>query len=63
MSAPTAPQPRPSAGLLSDVFDVLAAHGYDRAPGRALSAALPRLDSLLGDLVSTYEGRPEVPRA
>lgn len=53
--------PRPNAALLADVFDLLDRHGYDRAPGRALGAALPRLDALLVDLVAAYEGRAEVP--
>lgn len=62
----TVPRPAgaPTAQLLADVFDVLADHGYDRAPGRALASALPRLDALLADLVATYEGRAlEVPGA
>jgi hypothetical protein len=63
----TVPRPpgaptRPTTGLLRDVFELLDAHGYDRAPGRVLSAALPALDGLLGDLVATYEGQ-EVPGA
>ncbi|MFC9088968.1 hypothetical protein [Nocardiopsis dassonvillei] len=49
--------PMPTARLLADVFDVLAAHGYERAPGRTLSAALPHLGALLSDLAATYEGR------
>lgn len=63
----TVPRPerahRPTAGLLADVFDLLDRHGYDRAPGRTLSAALPTLDSLLADLAAAYEGRLEVPGA
>lgn len=55
--------PRPTASLLQDVFAVLDAHGYDRAPGRVLSASLPALDSLLGELAAAYEGRLEVPGA
>lgn len=47
----------PTAGLLADILGVLDRHGYERAPGRTLSAALPRLDSLLGDLAAVYEGR------
>lgn len=54
------PQGAPTAALLQDVFAVLDAHGYDRAPGRALGAALPALDSLLGELAAAYEGRLEV---
>jgi len=53
---------RPTAGLLADVFDVLDAHGYQRAPGRILCAALPHLDDLLAGLVATYEGQ-EAPGA
>ncbi|MFC9941293.1 hypothetical protein [Nocardiopsis alba] len=48
---------RPSAALLWDVFAVLDRHGYERAPGRDLCAALPRLDSLLVALADAYEGR------
>lgn len=55
--------PRPTVSLLQDVFSLLDAHGYDRAPGRTLSAALPTLDTLLGNLVATYEGRAGVPSA
>ena len=56
--------PRPSAALLADVFDLLDRHGYDRAPGRTLGAALPKLDALLGELAAAYEGRAlEVPGA
>lgn len=54
--------PAPTVALLQDVFDLLDRHGYERAPGRTLAAALPTLDSLLGDLVATYEGQ-EVPGA
>lgn len=61
MSAPSAS--RPSAQLLSDLFDLLDRHGYDRAPGRSLAAALPRLDALLAELGAAYEGRLEVPGA
>lgn len=53
------PQPRPSAQLLADVFAVLDKHGYERAPGRALSASLPRLDSFLGGLIDAYEGHAQ----
>lgn len=56
MSSPSAPG-APTAQLLQDVFDLLDRHGYDRASGRALGAALPRLDALLGELAATYEGR------
>lgn len=61
----TVPRPTgaPTAALLQDVFAVLDRHGYDRAPGRTLSASLPTLDSLLADLAATYEGRTEVPGA
>jgi hypothetical protein len=63
VSATTTKQ-APTAALLADVFEVLDRHGYDRAPGRALSAALPRLDALLADLAAAYEGRlQEVPGA
>ncbi|MGW9637410.1 hypothetical protein [Nocardiopsis alba] len=43
--------------MLQDVFAVLDRHGYERAPGRALGAALPRLDHLLASLADAYEGR------
>lgn len=64
----TVPRPpgaptRPSAALLRDVFELLDAHGYDRASGRALCAALPTLDILLADLAAAYEGRLEVSSA
>lgn len=58
---PTVPRPpgapSPTVALLQDVFAVLDAHGYERAPGRTLAAALPTLDSLLGDLAAVYEGQ------
>lgn len=57
MSTPAPAVGRPTTGLLADVFDVLASHGYERAPGRTLSASLPLLDDLLGELAATYEGR------
>ncbi len=60
MTAPTTQQRPVTAALLADVFDLLDKHGYERAPGRTLGAALPRLDSLLADLTATYEGRLEV---
>ena len=63
MTAPTTQQRPVTAALLADVFDLLDKHGYERAPGRALGAALPRLDSLLADLAAAYEGRLEVPGA
>ena len=59
----TVPRPAPTAALLQDVFAVLDRHGYDRAPGRTLSAGLPALDNLLGQLAAAYEGRLEVPGA
>lgn len=52
--------PRPTAALLADVFALLDRHGYDRAPGRALGAVLPRLDALLAEIAAAYEGRLEV---
>ena len=48
---------RPTAGLLADLFEVLDAHGYERAPGRVLCAALPTLDNLLGEIAAVYEGQ------
>ena len=48
---------RPSAALLQDLFRVLDQHGYERASGRDLCAALPRLDHLLASLADAYEGR------
>ncbi|WP_017612139.1 hypothetical protein [Nocardiopsis salina] len=53
---------RPTTGLLADVFAVLDAHGYQRAPGRVLCDALPHLDDLLAGLTATYEGQ-EMPGA
>ncbi|WP_435107369.1 hypothetical protein [Nocardiopsis synnemataformans] len=57
MSATSTPQPQPTVALLADVFAVLDAHGYERAAGRTLGAALPHLGELLADLTATYEGR------
>ena len=58
MSTVSRPTPaRPTTGLLADVFDLLERHGYERAPGRTLAAALPTLDNLLGDLAAVYEGQ------
>ncbi|WP_017616412.1 hypothetical protein [Nocardiopsis salina] len=62
MSEHTTTAARPTTALLQDVFAVLDAHGYKRAPGRVLCAALPHLDDLLAGLTATYEGQ-EVPRA
>lgn len=56
MSSSTSPT-APTAGLLADLFEVLDAHGYERAPGRVLCAALPTLDSLLGEIAAVYEGQ------
>lgn len=58
----TTPTSAPTAGLLQDLFEVLDRHGYERAPGRVLCAALPTLDSLLGEIAAVYEGQ-EVPGA
>ena len=52
----------PTVALLQDVFDLLDRHGYERAPGRTLAAALPTLDNLLGEIAAVYEGQ-EVPGA
>lgn len=63
MSTVSRPTPaRPTTGLLQDLFEVLDRHGYERAPGRTLAAALPTLDNLLSDLAAVYEGQ-EVPGA
>jgi hypothetical protein len=60
----SASAPQPTAQLLADVFAVLDRHGYERAAGRTLGAALPHLGDLLTDLAATYEGRlQEVPGA
>lgn len=56
MSSSTSPA-TPTVALLADVFDLLDRHGYERAPGRVLCAALPTLDSLLGEITAVYEGQ------